>query len=721
PLSNPLTGNGSLSRPTSPLATNKSNPFDSPALNGSTPLSPTAGKEKGRWALGRKQSMPPSGGPTLATLQQAVPLPTPASREPENHLPVTVFSTIQTLFHHMSTTVPHQPAPPKTPAAQTNANVTATALANANAITPPSPQTNAPPAGPPLLASLPPPSAPRGGGPFAAGALGRGVVRPEDVLRTVKRENEMFRGASQQDAHEFLGWILNRIAEDVEQVDKDLVAKGKTFVHNLFEGTLTNETRCLSCETVRHCHEHADVRPPPGTSCFSTCRSILSSIRPSRRASVSSPRARCCVKKTNSSAMPAAVCKKQKKGEFGASATLTSRLKIKRLPNVLALHLKRFKYQEDLGRYVKLCYRVPFPTQLRLPNTSDDAEDPDRFGPHHGHYVAIVRSGGRWVMCDDENVEPIDEQDIPRYFGDYPSGAGYVLFYQAVDLDLIGLGLRTPPTPPPAPADVAQAHVSPRLSPKLSISIPAQTPSVPSPAPAQANPKAPLVLTPLSTPLQERSISSTPTVERQLGFAMASPRPEPEKKSKDWFKRSSRQPRLTPNASPSVSRANSGETVTNGKSSTTFTGLGLTVNSSTIGEGIVTSDRSPTMSSSVISTFSASSGTHSNSGTNSSVPPTPQTTSQPQSLPSSNSAGTFMTPQSLPQQSSFGSLGRKASGPNYGGGGSLSRRISGVMGGAGKKLSLTRSGSMAFKGFGKKDKDEEEERKEKDERKGLLG
>ena len=54
------------------------------------------------------------------------------------------------------------------------------------------------------------------------------------------------------------------------------------------------------------------------------------------------------------------------------------RLKIKRLPNVLALHLKRFKYQENLGRYTKLFYRVPFPTQLRLPNTSDDSENPDR-------------------------------------------------------------------------------------------------------------------------------------------------------------------------------------------------------------------------------------------------------------------------------------------------------------------------------------------------------
>jgi len=54
------------------------------------------------------------------------------------------------------------------------------------------------------------------------------------------------------------------------------------------------------------------------------------------------------------------------------------RMKIKRLPNVLALHLKRFKYQENLGRYTKLFYRVPFPTQLKLPNTSDDVENPDR-------------------------------------------------------------------------------------------------------------------------------------------------------------------------------------------------------------------------------------------------------------------------------------------------------------------------------------------------------
>ena len=55
-----------------------------------------------------------------------------------------------------------------------------------------------------------------------------------------------------------------------------------------------------------------------------------------------------------------------------------TRMKIKRLPNVLALHLKRFKYQEESGRNTKLAYRVAFPLELRLFNTVDDAQDPDR-------------------------------------------------------------------------------------------------------------------------------------------------------------------------------------------------------------------------------------------------------------------------------------------------------------------------------------------------------
>lgn len=75
------------------------------------------------------------------------------------------------------------------------------------------------------------------------------------------------------------------------------------------------------------------------------------------------------------------------------------RMKIKKLPNILALHLKRFKYQEDVGKYIKLAYRVAFPLELRLFNTVDDTENPDRLYElfaivvHIGKCVIALRVG----------------------------------------------------------------------------------------------------------------------------------------------------------------------------------------------------------------------------------------------------------------------------------------------------------------------------------------
>lgn len=37
-------------------------------------------------------------------------------------------------------------------------------------------------------------------------------------------------------------------------------------------------------------------------------------------------------------------------------------------------------------------------------------------GPNHGHYVAVVKSGGRWLLFDDEIVELVNEQVGPFVF-----------------------------------------------------------------------------------------------------------------------------------------------------------------------------------------------------------------------------------------------------------------------------------------------------------------
>lgn len=71
-------------------------------------------------------------------------------------------------------------------------------------------------------------------------------------------------------------------------------------------------------------------------------------------------------------------------------------MRVKKLPMILALHLKRFKYMEQLQRYTKLSYRVVFPLELRLFNTSGDATNPERLYD----LVAVVVHCGRYVPAD---------------------------------------------------------------------------------------------------------------------------------------------------------------------------------------------------------------------------------------------------------------------------------------------------------------------------------
>jgi ubiquitin carboxyl-terminal hydrolase 9/13 len=137
----------------------------------------------------------------------------------------------------------------------------------------------------------------------------KGTVAPRAFIDKLKESKEDFRGTMHQDAHEFLNHLLNMIVEEIEEDKKSpqnnaqvedcefnqfctslplcflkkccrtvavssslatLASKAPptivtatsssnsgtspqdaTLVHRLFEGVLTSETRCLTCETVR--------------------------------------------------------------------------------------------------------------------------------------------------------------------------------------------------------------------------------------------------------------------------------------------------------------------------------------------------------------------------------------------------------------------------------------------------------------------------------------
>lgn len=284
-----------------------------------------------------------------------------------------------------------------------------------------------------------------------------GVLAPKKFVARLRKENELFDNYMQQDAHEFLNYLLNTIAdllqgERAKEKDKDKHSStssvsskssissagttnggsnqnGKTeptWVHDIFEGILTNETRCLCCETVSSKDESfldLSVDVEQNTS-ITHCLKGFSSTE-----TLCSEHKYFCE----------TCCSKQE---------AQKRMRVKKLPKILALHLKRFKYIEQLQRYTKLSYRVVFPFELRLFNTSDDAINHEKLydlvavvihcgsGPNRGHYITIVKSHGLWLLFDDDIVEKIEAQAIEEFYGltseiQKSSESGYILFYEA--------------------------------------------------------------------------------------------------------------------------------------------------------------------------------------------------------------------------------------------------------------------------------------------------
>ncbi|CBI35637.3 unnamed protein product, partial [Vitis vinifera] len=239
-----------------------------------------------------------------------------------------------------------------------------------------------------------------------------GVIAPKRFVQRLKKQNELFRSYMHQDAHEFLNFLLNELVDILEKEasasksdpetssppektangPKTAQANGVqkeplvTWVHKNFQGILTNETRCLRCETVTARDEtfldlSLDIEQ---NSSITSCLKNFSSTE-TLNAEDKFFCDKCC-----------------------SLQEAQKRMKIKKPPHILVIHLKRFKYIEQLGS-----------------------------GPNHGHYVSLVKSHNHWLFFDDENVEMIDESSVQTFFGsaqEYSSNTdhGYILFYESL-------------------------------------------------------------------------------------------------------------------------------------------------------------------------------------------------------------------------------------------------------------------------------------------------
>jgi len=273
-----------------------------------------------------------------------------------------------------------------------------------------------------------------------------GTIAPKKFIARLRKEKIEFDNYMQQDAHEFLIFLINHINEIIvgEQGNgqsqsannsktkstsvEPEAENAPTWINEIFQGILTSETRCLNCETVtskdeEFCDLSIDV--DQNTSVTNCLRNF------------SSTETLCSDNKFKCDTC----CSYQEAHK---------RMRVKRLPTILALHLKRFKYVEQYNRHIKVSHRVVFPLELRLFNTSDDAVNPDRMydlvavvihcgsGPNRGHYISIVKSHGFWLIFDDDIVDKIDPATIEDFYGltadvQKSSETGYILFYESRD------------------------------------------------------------------------------------------------------------------------------------------------------------------------------------------------------------------------------------------------------------------------------------------------
>ena len=73
---------------------------------------------------------------------------------------------------------------------------------------------------------------------------------------------------------------------------------------------------------------------------------------------------------------------------------------IKKLPKVLMIHLKRFKYQESTQNYVKLNSKVTFPDKLKLNEFLQDDSGDEEAGAFQLVSTVIHCGQGKYFLSD---------------------------------------------------------------------------------------------------------------------------------------------------------------------------------------------------------------------------------------------------------------------------------------------------------------------------------
>lgn len=294
-------------------------------------------------------------------------------------------------------------------------------------------------------------------------ALGQGTksaISPESLFSVVWKVVPRFRGYQQQDAHEFLRYMLDRLHTELLNIlpypnssSPFIGPKGKsTIVTTIFGGVLQNEVNCLVCGTESKKHDPfldlsldiplqfqvkvpgAKTKEAESAMCdLSDCLQSFTELE----------------ELADSELYYCSNCKTKQRS--------TKKFWIRRLPNVLCLHLKRFRwnnyFRTKLDNYVQFPVEGLDMTKFILSNMVTQEMHETRGSGigsslydlaavivHHGsgagsgHYTAFATHEGHWYHFNDSTVTRAEVAAVSKC-------KAYILFYIRRELKLPNVNL----------------------------------------------------------------------------------------------------------------------------------------------------------------------------------------------------------------------------------------------------------------------------------------
>ena len=288
-------------------------------------------------------------------------------------------------------------------------------------------------------------------------------------------------GYSQQDAHEYLGFILNSLhaantGEDeygsngnsnssIGKHHKDC----ECIVHQTFGGLLRSTVTCTKCKnTTTALDPFMDLSLDIRSTATTVKKKKLTLINGTSTTKEITPMdlSECLDRFTSTETLSAEA------GSYhcrtcSSAQEAKKKLSLARLPPVIPIHLKRFSHSKTLAQSSKVETKIRFPLSLdltpytsssssksktdKLPNgtsainntdskpNGEETEPPDpvyelssvvvhKGKIDNGHYVSYSRQGDDWFRFDDSMVVQVDEREAL-------SAEAYMLFYVVRELE----------------------------------------------------------------------------------------------------------------------------------------------------------------------------------------------------------------------------------------------------------------------------------------------